>query len=86
MLVAIVVMIPAIWTFLTVLQESKLKEIIRVLLKMKLLKIEVYGYQDEDLDMDTKKINLYFNGEISDEIVTALQNAKNKSEDLKSLS
>ncbi|WP_179339983.1 DUF389 domain-containing protein [Winogradskyella ludwigii] len=81
--VAIIVMIPAIWTFLTVLQESKIDRAYKSFINDEITENRSLWLYDEDLDMDTKKINLYFNGEISDEIVTAWQNAKNKSEDLK---
>eukprot|EP01093_Parvamoeba_rugata_P014868 TRINITY_DN4985_c0_g1_i1.p1 TRINITY_DN4985_c0_g1~~TRINITY_DN4985_c0_g1_i1.p1 ORF type:complete len:394 (-),score=81.87 TRINITY_DN4985_c0_g1_i1:215-1396(-) len=82
MAVAVIVMIPAIWTFLTVLKESKIDMAYKSFLKEEITENRSLWLYDEDLDMDAKIINLYFNGEVSDEIVTAWQNAKNKSADL----
>ncbi|WP_179319217.1 DUF389 domain-containing protein [Winogradskyella helgolandensis] len=81
--VAIVVMIPAIWTFLTVLNESKINRDYQAFLKSEIHENRSLWLYDEDLDMDAKTMNLYFNGEISDEMVSALQNSKNESVDLK---
>ncbi|WP_458627599.1 DUF389 domain-containing protein [Winogradskyella sp. PC D3.3] len=81
--VAIIVMIPAIWTFLTVLNESKINRDYKAFLKAEIEDNRSLWLYDEDLDMDAKTMNLYFNGEISDEMVSALENAKNESLDLK---
>lgn len=85
MLVAIVVMIPAIWTFLNVLEESKQK---RDFASFKKEYIEEnpnlwYVEKKRELDADAKRISLNFNGEVSDEMVSALQNGKNKKEYIK---
>ena len=42
-----------------------------------------YQKRDNDLDPDTKTINLNFNGDVSDEMISALQNDKKKYENIK---
>ncbi|RED42265.1 putative hydrophobic protein (TIGR00271 family) [Winogradskyella eximia] len=81
--VAIIVMIPAIWTFLTVLNESKINRDYQAFLKAEIEDNRSLWLYDEELDIDAKTMSLYFNGEISDEMVSAFQNAKNESADLK---
>ncbi|WP_296317926.1 DUF389 domain-containing protein, partial [Winogradskyella sp. UBA3174] len=83
-LTAIVVMIPAIWTFLTVLQESKYKREFDSFVKNNIENNSNLWYdrRDNDLDPDKKIINLHFNGDVSDEMVSSLQNDKDKYEDL----
>ena len=81
--VAIIVMIPAIWTFLTVLKESKINRDYQAFLKAEIEDNRSLWLYDEELDIDAKTMSLYFNGEISDEMVSAFQNAKNESADLK---
>lgn len=82
MLTAIVVMIPAVWTFLTVLRESKIDRDYKAFVTSEIEDNRSLWLYDEVLDIDAKTINLYFNGDISDEMVTALQNAKNEYLDL----
>jgi len=83
--VAIIVMIPAVWTFLTVLQESKYKRDFDSFVSNNITNNSNLWYdeRDNDLDPDTKTIRLHFNGDISDEMISALQIAKDKFEDLK---
>ncbi|MFC0604753.1 DUF389 domain-containing protein [Winogradskyella pulchriflava] len=85
MLIAIIVMIPAIWTFLTVLQESKYERDFASFVKDEIESNPNLWYQkrENDLDPDAKTINLHFNGDISDEMISALQNDKEKYESLK---
>lgn len=83
MLVAIVVMIPAIWTFLTVLQESKYQIDFKNFVDNEIKSNPNLWSQREDLDITSKKLSLYFNGDVSDEMVSALQNDKNNYENLK---
>ena len=83
MLVAIVVMIPAIWTFLNVLQESKYQIDFKSFVDNEIKSNPNLWSQREDLDISTKKLSLYFNGDVSDEMVSALQNDKNKYVNLK---
>lgn len=84
-LTAIVVMIPAIWTFLTVLQESKYKSDFDSFVKNNIENNSNLWYdrRNNDLNPDKKIINLHFNGDVSDEMISALQNDKNKYENLK---
>ena len=85
MLVAVVVMLPAIWTFLTVLQESKYKRDFESFVKSDIENNDNLWLQrkDDDLDSDNKIIRLHFNGDVSDEMVSALQNDILKYESLK---
>jgi uncharacterized hydrophobic protein (TIGR00271 family) len=85
MLVAVVVMIPAIWTFLTVLQESKYERDFKNFIKNDIDSNPNLWYQDRanDLDLETKTINLHFNGDVSDEMISSLQNDKKDYESIK---
>ncbi|EPR73138.1 putative integral membrane protein [Winogradskyella psychrotolerans RS-3] len=85
MLVAVVVMLPAIWTFLTVLQESKYKRDFDSFVKSDIENNDNLWLQrkDDDLDSDNKIIRLHFNGDVSDEMVSALQNDIHKYESIK---
>jgi uncharacterized hydrophobic protein (TIGR00271 family) len=85
MLVAVVVMIPAIWTFLTVLQESKYERDFKNFIKNDIESNPNLWYQDRanDLDLETKTINLHFNGDVSDEMISSLQNDKKDYESIK---
>ncbi|SDI09939.1 DUF389 domain-containing protein [Winogradskyella thalassocola] len=85
MLVAVVVMLPAIWTFLTVLQESKYKRDFESFVKSDIENNDNLWLQrkDDDLDSDNKIIRLHFNGDVSDEMVSALQNDILKYESIK---
>ncbi|MEP5253636.1 MAG: DUF389 domain-containing protein [Winogradskyella arenosi] len=76
--VAIIVMIPAIWTFLTVLQESRYQRDFDNFVKNEIESNSNLWYQkrDNDLDIETKTMNLHFNGDVSDEMITDLQNEK----------
>ncbi|WP_026753852.1 DUF389 domain-containing protein [Sediminibacter sp. Hel_I_10] len=73
-LVAIVVMIPAIWTFLTVLQESKYQRDYKSFCENEVEANENLWLQKKSLDVENKKISLYFNGDISDATLSDLQN------------
>lgn len=85
MLVAVVVMIPAIWTFLTVLQESKYERDFKNFVKNDIESNPNLWYQKRgnDLDLETKTINLHFNGDVSDEMISSLQNDKKDYESIK---
>lgn len=85
MLVAIVVMIPAIWTFLSVLKESTYKRDFESFVKNDIENNDNLWLQrkDDDLDPDAKIIRLHFNGDVSDEMISALQNDKLKYESIK---
>lgn len=77
-LTAIVAMIPAIWTFLTVLQESKYERDFKDFVSNEIETNPNLWYQKKegDLDPETKTIRLHFNGDVSDEMISALQHSK----------
>ncbi|GGW68816.1 putative hydrophobic protein (TIGR00271 family) [Winogradskyella epiphytica] len=74
--VAVVVMIPAIWTFLTVLQETKYQRDFDSFIENDIESNPNLWLQrkKDDLDPDKKIIRLHFNGDVSDEMISALQN------------
>ena len=84
-MVAIVVMIPAVWTFLTVLKESRYERDFNAFVKNDIQSNSNLWYdkRDDDLDMSAKTIRLRFNGDISDEMISALQNDKNRYEEIR---
>ena len=84
-IVAIVVMIPAVWTFLTVLKESRYERDFNAFVKNDIQSNSNLWYdkRDDDLDMSAKTIRLRFNGDISDEMISALQNDKNRYEEIR---
>lgn len=64
--VALVVMIPAVWTFWNVLQETNIKRDYNLFVEKIESNPEVWlQKRKEDLDYDNKKISLHFNGEVS---------------------
>jgi uncharacterized hydrophobic protein (TIGR00271 family) len=82
-LTAIVVMIPAIWTFLTVLQESKYDRDYKSFVENKIQSNPNLWLQRKVLDRDNKKISFYFNGDVSDEMISDIQNEKQNYESIK---
>ena len=82
-LIAIVVMIPAMWTFLTVLQESKYEMAFKNYIENEIETNPNLWLQRKDLNKDNKTISLYFNGDVSDEMISDLQNEKRNYENLK---
>ncbi|MBQ0768540.1 MAG: DUF389 domain-containing protein [Bizionia sp.] len=72
--VAIIVMIPAAISFYTVLQESKYEMSYKNFIENEIETNDDLWLQRKKLEIDEKKISLYFNGEMSDAIVTALRN------------
>lgn len=82
-LIAIIVMIPAIWTFLTVLKESKYERDYKSFVENEIETNPNLWLQRKVLDKDTKKISFYFNGDVSDEMISDLQNEKSNYENLK---
>lgn len=82
-LVAIIAMIPAMWTFLTVLQESKYERDYKDFIANEIDTNPNLWLQRKDLDKDEKTISLYFNGEVSDEMISDIQNEKKSYANLK---
>ena len=76
MLIAIVVMIPAVWTFLTVLQESKYDRDYKSYVENEIEANPNLWLQRKVLDKDAKKISLFFNGDVSAEMESDMQNEK----------
>ncbi|WP_178989838.1 DUF389 domain-containing protein [Winogradskyella schleiferi] len=81
-IVAVIVMIPAIWTFLTVLQESKYEMDFKNYVENEIDTNPNLWLQRKDINKDTKKISFYFNGDVSDEMISDLQNEKKNYENL----
>ena len=82
-LTAIVVMIPAIWTFLTVIQESKYERAYKSFVENKIQSNPNLWLQRKELDKENKKISFYFNGDVSDEMISDIQNEKRNYESIK---
>lgn len=73
-LIAILVMVPAVWTFLNVLTESKYQRDYKNFLKNEVESNPNLWLQRETMDMDARTISLYFNGELAEATVTDLEN------------
>jgi hypothetical protein len=82
MITAIVVMIPAMWTFLTVVQESKYERGYKNFVENEIDTNPNLWLQRKDMDIENKKISLYFNGDVSDDMISALQNEMKDYEDI----
>ncbi|WP_299125678.1 DUF389 domain-containing protein [uncultured Winogradskyella sp.] len=82
MLIAIIVMIPAIWTFLTVLQENKYERDYKNFVENEIESNPNLWLQRKVLDTDNKKLSLFFNGDVSDEMISDIQNEKKNYENL----
>ncbi|MBV7270274.1 DUF389 domain-containing protein [Winogradskyella luteola] len=81
-LIAIIVMIPAVWTFLKVLQETKYDRDYKSYVENEIETNPNLWLQRKNLDVKNKKISLYFNGDVSDEMISDLQNEKRNYENL----
>lgn len=67
--VALAVMIPAVWTFWNVLVETNVKRDYKLFIEKIVANDKVWLQErKEDLDFDNKKISLHFNGEVSAEL------------------
>lgn len=64
-LVAFSVMIPAVFTFITVYKENKINNQIAAFVKTEINSNPSYQLMDEDFDMKTKTLNLNFFNEVS---------------------
>ena len=73
-LLAIVVMIPAVWTFLNVLTETRYESDYKQFLKKDIESNHALWLQRQNLDMDNKTISLYFNGDVDEATEVSLQN------------
>jgi uncharacterized hydrophobic protein (TIGR00271 family) len=74
-LVAFVVMIPAVWTFWNVLQISNIKRDYKSFIEDIKENEEVWLQdRDKDLDIENRKINLHFNGEVPSALEAVYRN------------
>lgn len=73
-LTAIIVMVPALWTFIKVLQESKYERDFKNFTENEIESNPHLWLQRKQCDIDKKEIKLYFNGEVSDEMLSDLTN------------
>lgn len=72
-LVAIVVMIPATWTFIKVLRESGYQKDYKSFIEKNITKNDDLWLRTSSMDMKNKTIKLSFFGELDDDIKTALE-------------
>ncbi|MGG8495608.1 DUF389 domain-containing protein [Tenacibaculum sp. TC6] len=72
--IAVLVMIPAMFTFLNVYRESVINANYTKFLKEKILSNKDLWLQREKLDVKDKKISLFFNGDVDDATETFLRN------------
>lgn len=73
-LIAVVVMIPAVWTFLTVLEESKFERDFKNYVSNEIDANPNLWLQRKNMDREKKELTFYMNGEVSDEMYSALNN------------
>ena len=79
-LLALVVMVPALWTFVNVLRESGYEQDYKKFLFKKISNNDDLWLRKETIDMKNKTIKLDFNGEVGEGLVTDLENTlKDKS-------
>ena len=72
--IAFLVMVPAIFTFVSVYKESVVKSNYDTFLKEKVLANKDLWLQRENIDKENKKISLFFNGDVTDATETFLRN------------
>ncbi|MBE7652685.1 DUF389 domain-containing protein [Tenacibaculum finnmarkense] len=72
--IGFLVMVPAVFTFVSVYKESVVKSNYDKFLKDEILANKDLWLQRENIDKKTKKINLFFNGDVTDATETFLRN------------
>lgn len=72
--IAFLVMVPAIFTFISVYKESVINNNYDKFLKEEILANKDLWLQREKIDKKSKKINLFFNGDVTDATETFLRN------------
>ena len=72
--VAVLVMIPAVFTFINVYKESVVNSSYKKFLKEKVEANKDLWLQRESIDRKTNKVNLFFNGDVTDATETFLRN------------
>ncbi|APY10416.1 hypothetical protein BWZ22_03790 [Seonamhaeicola sp. S2-3] len=83
LLIAILVMVWPIYTFVKVFKESQMENEYKLFLTDEIESNESLWLQREKLDPQNNKITLYFNGEINQATETDLRNELNKYENIK---
>ncbi|MDO1499747.1 DUF389 domain-containing protein [Winogradskyella maritima] len=73
-LIALLVMIPAVFTFLNVLKNSRYEMAYKSFLKNEIEANQSLWLQRENMDVDNQTISLYFNGDISEATLNDLEN------------
>lgn len=74
MLLAVLVMAPAIWTFINFIKQSGFENDYNNFVKDEITSNRELWFQNGTLNTDDKKITLYFNGEITDATEADLRN------------
>lgn len=82
-LIAVLVMIPAVLTFITVYKQSVIDSDYKRFLKKEVLSNKNLWFQRENIDVKDKKISLFFNGDVTDATKTDLINELRDYEELK---
>ncbi len=72
--VAFLVMVPAVFTFINVYKESVISASYEKFLKEKIRSNKDLWLQRENIERKTKKVNLFFNGDVTDATETFLRN------------
>ena len=72
--IAFLVMVPAVFTFVSVYKDSVVNASYKKFLKEKIESNKDLWLQREKIHMDTKKVNLFFNGDVTDATETFLRN------------
>jgi uncharacterized hydrophobic protein (TIGR00271 family) len=84
--VGLAVMIPAIWTFFNVLEESGYQRDYNTFIEKEVSSNDDLWLQKHKIYMDEKKISLFFNGEITDATKSDLNNELKAYENIKDFS
>ncbi len=72
--IAVLVMIPAVFTFINVYQESVINASYKKFLKEKIESNKDLWLQRKNINREDKKVNLFFNGDVTDATETFLRN------------
>ncbi|MEM9679942.1 MAG: DUF389 domain-containing protein [Bacteroidota bacterium] len=83
LLIALLVMVWPVYTFIKVLRESQVQSEYRLFLSKEIESNDALWLQRKRLDMDNQTITLFFNGEINQIVETDLRNELNAYEHLK---
>ncbi|NNC45205.1 MAG: DUF389 domain-containing protein [Winogradskyella sp.] len=73
-LLAIIVMVPAVWTFISVLRETGYQNNYKSFIKKNIASNDNLWLRKDTIDMNNKIIKLSFNGEVDNAIKTAIEN------------